>query len=209
MKMTTFGKQELRKIINKAITDELPDVAPLRANMVSDRALGNIAKVFTDPSQLIQSNIAVTSPQEYTLGFMFSADLREVLLIRKDHPDWQRRRLNGIGGKSDPSRDTIFEMVREFNEEAVSNGKFLTDKDDWNQFAIIRNEKNTFKLHCFMATSRWRISNYVAADSNREQVFSVDPLNLPQNIVPNCRWLIPLAMTALTVGSPVLNIIEE
>jgi 8-oxo-dGTP diphosphatase len=37
----------------------------------------------------------------YVLGFMFSSDHSEVALIRKRKPEWQRGKLNGIGGKCD------------------------------------------------------------------------------------------------------------
>jgi hypothetical protein len=36
---------------------------------------------------------------EYVCGFMFANDFTEVALIRKNKPEWQRGKLNGIGGK--------------------------------------------------------------------------------------------------------------
>lgn len=35
----------------------------------------------------------------YVCGFMCSWDLQNFLLIRKTHPEWQKGKLNGIGGK--------------------------------------------------------------------------------------------------------------
>lgn len=35
----------------------------------------------------------------YVCGFMCSYDLTRFLLIRKTHPEWQKGKLNGIGGK--------------------------------------------------------------------------------------------------------------
>jgi len=35
----------------------------------------------------------------YVCGFMMTWDLQQFLLIRKTHPDWQKGKLNGIGGK--------------------------------------------------------------------------------------------------------------
>src|SRR6266853_1956139 len=37
----------------------------------------------------------------YVCGFMMTWDLQQFLLIRKTHPDWQKGKLNGIGGKID------------------------------------------------------------------------------------------------------------
>jgi len=37
-------------------------------------------------------------PEPMTVGFIFTHDLSFVLLIRKNHPDWQKGLLNGVGG---------------------------------------------------------------------------------------------------------------
>lgn len=67
----------------------------------------------------------------YVCGFMCSYDLTKFLLIRKTHPEWQKGKLNGIGGKIEKKEqltsggatdtwlmETPFEaMIREFHEE--------------------------------------------------------------------------------------------
>jgi len=51
----------------------------------------------------------------YVLGFAFD-DLGRVALVRKEKPDWQRGRWNGIGGKVE--QEACFDaMEREFREE--------------------------------------------------------------------------------------------
>ena len=55
---------------------------------------------------------------EYVVGFCFDPSLHHVVLVRKNRPEWQKGRLNGVGGhieESDP--DAKYAMDREFGEE--------------------------------------------------------------------------------------------
>lgn len=63
--------------------------------------------------------------KEYTLGFIFSPDLRTVYLIRKTHPDWQKGLLNGVGGHKQEITEGFHAcMMREAYEEAGYTGDF-------------------------------------------------------------------------------------
>ena len=56
--------------------------------------------------------------KEYVLGFMFSKDKSHIALICKEKPEWQKGKINGIGGKVEPEdRRPIYSMIREFKEE--------------------------------------------------------------------------------------------
>lgn len=55
---------------------------------------------------------------EYTLAFLFTEDLRKVWMIEKQHPEWQKGLLNGIGGKIQPGEDRKLSCIREIKEEA-------------------------------------------------------------------------------------------
>lgn len=54
--------------------------------------------------------------QDYVLGFAFNR-FDQVLLIRKERPDWQRGKMNGIGGKVEKNETHLQAMRREFVEE--------------------------------------------------------------------------------------------
>ena len=78
----------------------------------------------------------------YVCGFYFNEDATKVALIRKNRPDWQAGKLNGIGGKierKDFDHYKTYEltqwhcMVREFEEET---GVF-THIDDWTWFNTV------------------------------------------------------------------------
>lgn len=53
----------------------------------------------------------------YVLGFAFDLQRRNVLLICKDHPDWQQGFFNGIGGKIEYNELPETTMNRESTEE--------------------------------------------------------------------------------------------
>lgn len=69
---------------------------------------------------------------EYVCGFLFTNDLSMVVLIRKNKPEWQYGKLNGVGGKIEQRtlqgepvefegkplmEDPATAMSREFREE--------------------------------------------------------------------------------------------
>ena len=53
----------------------------------------------------------------YALGFLFSEDLKHVILIRKNRPSYLEGKLNGVGGKIEPGESHKSAMIREFKEE--------------------------------------------------------------------------------------------
>lgn len=63
--------------------------------------------------------------RNYVLGFVFSPDLREVYLIRKNRPEWQRGLLNGIGGKIEQGETDAAAMHREAFEESGYTGQWV------------------------------------------------------------------------------------
>lgn len=81
--------------------------------------------------------------QEYVLGFVFNKDLKRVLLIRKQKPEWQKGKLNGIGGKIELNETPFAAMSREMKEEADLD--IPTDK--WTQYCILNG--NGWMVYCF------------------------------------------------------------
>src|SRR5438132_12681590 len=78
--------------------------------------------IFHPPSSICVFFVRVTRVQQrqhYVCGFLFSPDRAEVLLIRKRRPPWQAGKLNGVGGKIEPTdASPLAAMRREFREEA-------------------------------------------------------------------------------------------
>lgn len=129
---------------------------------------------------------------EYTLGFMFSADLTRVVLIHKNKPAWQHGKLNGVGGKIDlADNSTCNAMAREFVEETG----LLTAGSDWRYFAEM--SCDDFRVHCF--TIKGDVSRCKTQES--EPICAVGVSELPRlPLLSNVTWLVHLALDCLSGG---------
>lgn len=83
--------------------------------------------------------------QHYCLGFAFDRNMN-VVLIKKKRPEWQKNKLNGVGGKIEPYEMGVQAMIREFREETG----MVTCVPDWNSFANLGDEK-TYSISCYYA----------------------------------------------------------
>ena len=77
--------------------------------------------------------------KQYVLGFAFTKDKSEIILIEKQKPDWQKGKLNGVGGKVELDDNNETEaMIREFREETGVD----TCPDQWHKFGCMTFEKD-------------------------------------------------------------------
>ena len=118
----------------------------------------------------------------FVVGFLFD-DKDNVALISKNRPEWQRGRLNGIGGHIEVGETPDAAMSREFLEEA---GVSL----NWRQFCLMTGDG--YELYCFTARGRNHDITAVRTMTD-EEVGWYAKQNLPANILPNLSWLIPMA----------------
>jgi 8-oxo-dGTP diphosphatase len=81
---------------------------------------------------------------KYVVGFIFSFDGKDVLLIRKLHPEWQAGRLNGIGGSIKDNETSTDAMIRECKEETG-----LDLKTGWQEFLLCSDIEKNIQLYCF------------------------------------------------------------
>lgn len=129
-----------------------------------------------------------------TIGFIFTPDYSQVLLITKNRPSWQAGLVNGLGGKCEVGENTVACVSREIYEEAgldipPSDWQFVTD----------------------ITWAEWRVDIFAATfDGHMNQAESqTDELvawylvtKLPPNVMSNLRWLIPLAVDVMTKENP-------
>lgn len=122
---------------------------------------------------------------DYVVGFLFDG-LGNVLLLQKNRPDWQKGKLNGIGGHVEEGESYDAAMAREFAEEAGLNPVF-------EHFATLRGEH--YSIGCYRAEDATalrypkRFRNDVGEALVVASVAEVPHLTT----VPNLRWLIPMA----------------
>lgn len=121
----------------------------------------------------------------YVVGFMFSPAGSAVALILKRQPAWMKFKYNGIGGKIADGEEPVAAMVREFTEEAG----LQTIAEDWEPFCMMQCPEAV--VHCFKAfnSNVWKVRTM-----EREEVSFFDMDDLPPNLMPNLRWLLPMAL---------------
>jgi 8-oxo-dGTP diphosphatase len=126
------------------------------------------------------------------IGFLFDGS-GNVLLIKKNHPAWQNGRLNGIGGKIEKGETPLQAMVREFKEEA---GAAVTS---WRQFCVMTGD--SYRLYLFTSKEKTHINP--GTDEGEIAWYPCD--KLPDNLLPNMRFLIPMANYKFDITATVVH----
>jgi len=126
--------------------------------------------------------------KSYVLGFIFSTDLKSVALLRKDRPEWQAGKLNGIGGKLEKEEDIFEGMVRECYEETGVN----IPEEEWNYFAVFDGDKH--QVHCFKTTYH-DITQLICPESEVIEYLLLDKIH-EENLMDNVKYLIPMALSS-------------
>lgn len=145
-----------------------------------------------------ETTITCVSPMEimieykpgYVLGFLFLNNRKSVVLIRKNKPESQAGKLNGVGGQIEPGELPLAAMVREFSEEA---GKVVSD---WRQFAVM--EFPGAVVYCFTAYSPTHMGLRLGQQSLTEEqvnVYFTDWTYMSEELLPNLHWLVPMALS--------------
>ena len=131
----------------------------------------------------------VNTKQKYPMGLMFTENMRQVLLILKNHgPKCVIGRWNGIGGHIELGETPIQCQVREFEEETGVK----TTENDWQLFTKLLGED--FIVHCFwgknstaVMTAKTITNEQVAIVNCECGIISLSNLLL----APNLKWMIP------------------
>lgn len=125
----------------------------------------------------------------YTVGFMFNAARDQVVLIKKNRPDWQKGLLNGVGGHIRPDEHSTQGMVREFKEETGA----ITEFNDWLCFCKLNCMKHGAMVYFYTATGEYAFDMARTTEDEVIEKFHVDEIPW-RRALANLRWLIPLAL---------------
>lgn len=127
--------------------------------------------------------------KKYVAGFFFDRDLEKVALITKARPDWQKGKLNGIGGHIEEGETPRSAMQREFHEETGIH----TYEGDWTEIARLEKAEQ-FSVIFYKARGVYPYWHYGFKPIPDEPVswYNVDPL--PINVIYNLRYLIMIAL---------------
>ena len=126
------------------------------------------------------------------VGFAFNPELTKVVLINKLSPEWQRGKMNGVGGKVEGYEESeIGAMVREFKEEAG----VITSQAMWNLFYRLSggewDDPAAWDIKFYY--SLMDISKCHTVEEEQVSIVDIGDLNYC-NCVDNLNWMIPLAV---------------
>lgn len=135
----------------------------------------------------------------YVAGFVFDYNLERVVLIRKERPEWQQGKYNGVGGKIEPGEYPAQAMAREFEEETGVN----IPPCNWTPFGKITGTRDDKEVNLFTAVLRDVDMCKTVTD---EQVSVYYVKHLPSNRIDNIAWTMLAAIDKLRGGKFYLNI---
>lgn len=147
-------------------------------------------------NRLIDRLLGRVPAQHYVVGFAFDTPLRNVVLIRKTHPEWQAGLYNGVGGKVESNdleydEGTSHAMAREFWEETGLH----TSRSQWKEFATQSYKAAGTVVHYFFLVTDdvWKLN----PDRVQLEPVMLMSLDLQVTQVPDLHYLIPMALAAI------------
>lgn len=121
----------------------------------------------------------------YCCGFLFNEAMDRVVLIEKARPDWQRGRLNGVGGKLEPGESYSNAMEREFREETG------IDIMSWDR--VLRMDGPGYRIEFFRGmASDEDLDRCRTTTDETVFVLGYDAALMDPRLIPNLRWILPL-----------------
>jgi 8-oxo-dGTP diphosphatase len=120
---------------------------------------------------------------DYVLALLFTADGREVVLVRKTRPAWQAGRVNALGGKLHEGESLLDAARREVREEAG------VDVEGWEEFLVWHDPEYRLRAVRVFDDAARR-----ARTAEDQEVFLANVAALPLTVIDNLRWIVPLAL---------------
>jgi len=123
--------------------------------------------------------------RDYVVGFVFDDNSENIVLIKKNKPDWQVGFYNGVGGKIESNENPIQAMCREFQEEAGVK-TFIADWSCMGKLVF----PNGRTLHIFRMS---HTNIYIEAKTMESEEIAKFPVSSLPKVILNLNWIIPLA----------------
>lgn len=136
--------------------------------------------------------------KKYVMGFYvrWSDDHHyEVLLVRKNKPEWQAGKLNGIGGHIEPGEEPKEAMIREFLEETgecITNWEFVCMLEAKGDTEQEKGEVYVFRSDIFLGPIP---HNRINDEGEEFALYNIEQMPSAYNrehVLPNVRWLLEM-----------------
>lgn len=147
----------------------------------------------------------------YVVGFLFDDSGQRVALMNKQRPEWQKGKLNGVGGKIEgirlplgPAMDGATGYVRpEWPAEAIEREcleEFGIEVKNWRQYAILETMgdtiyflevRNTQKIEELL--QKMLRTKYSKGDEIPAVLRTID-VQFSKKVIPLLKWAIPMAL---------------
>lgn len=135
--------------------------------------------------------------KDYVIAFVFDKK-QNVALIQKNRPKWEEGLLNGIGGKIEPGETPLEAIEREFLEETGYHIK----EEKWIHTITMASTQNDAMVYIFKA---YPINLKRLKTTTDEEVIICDINSLPDNIIPNIKWMIFLSLSSNEMPIQIIN----
>ncbi|MEI6533460.1 MAG: NUDIX domain-containing protein [Candidatus Roizmanbacteria bacterium] len=132
--------------------------------------------------------------EQCVLEHIFKDNFSQVLLMQKNRPDWQKVKLNGIGGKIEKGEPHVEAMVREMFEE-IGLERHI---DEWQEVGEIKGED----WITYVFTAIFRETNDAPFSKTDEEVNWYEVNNLRKIIISNLTWHIHIYIDMIKNKSP-------
>ena len=130
--------------------------------------------------------------KKYVLGIAFDTLLEAVVLIKKNRPEWQAGKLNGVGGKVEDGESFIDAMVREFKEECGLE----TNPEHWVNFLTMKSNSFIVEVYKIMINDPWSVESKTdekVVVSYVDELF-LDNIHTQTEMISNIPWIISMAL---------------
>ena len=124
--------------------------------------------------------------EKMVVGFVFNEEKTHVLLIKKNRPQWQAGKINGMGGHIEKGEGAFEAVSRECAEEF---GLSIPCKN-WKSVAVLRGKD--FFVHFFAAEAD--VGRALQTTDEEPVLVALKDLSRCDSLIPNLHWLIPLSL---------------
>ena len=127
-------------------------------------------------------------PVKYVVGFMFDTFMNQVVLVRKERPEWQAGRINGVGGHVENGESFLAAMIREFGEET---GVYESGWRTLCHLKALPEEGPPVEVMFFFA--RAGDEKIASVHTTTDEQIVLVKSQYSDEMLPNLEWLLPMA----------------